>query len=144
MDIRRIERIITNCKDESSLIKIIVEYFTLKQKLENPEKQSWYFKQGIESSKRKLIELNEKFEEIRKIFNETTIDELIERINKNQEIKSFYETNGMNTIQQIHYSSILSNNKFYSELLHLKSKTKILMDINHYLENPDELLIFFE
>lgn len=142
LDIKKIENSFINNKNESSLVRIIVEYSILKQKIETQESQSWYFKLGFESSKERLIALTKEFEEIRKTFNETSIDELIERINENLKYKSGYEKNGMNTIQQMHYSSIISENEFYNELLRLKSKTEFLKDIDYYLENPEEFLIF--
>ena len=142
MDFKRIEHLFIKKKDESSFIRIIIEYSSLKQKIENSENQSWYFKQGIDSSKERLIALTKEFEEIRKTFNENSIDELIERINENLKYKSGYERNGMNTIQQMHYSSIISQIVFYNELIRLKSKTELLKDIEYYLENPEEFLIF--
>lgn len=144
LDFKKIENFLILKKDESSLIRILIEYSGLKHKIENPENQSWYFKQGIESSKERLIALTKEFEEIRKTFNEASIDELIERINENLKYKSGYERSGMNTIQQMHYSSIISENVFYNELIRLKSKTELLKDIEYYLENPEEFLIFID
>jgi hypothetical protein len=144
IDFNKISNLLIKKKDKSSLFRILVEYSGLKQKIENPDNQSWYFKQGIESNKKRLIALTREFEEIRKTFNETTIDELIQRINENLKYKSNYERNGMNTIQQMHYSSIISENEFYNELIRLKSKTELLKDIDYYLENPKEFLIFID
>jgi hypothetical protein len=144
LNFKKIENQLIKKKDKSSLIRILVDYSTLKQKIENPDNQSWYFKQGLESSKKRLVNLTKEYNGIRKFFNETTIDSLIEKINKNLRFKSGYERNGMNTIQQMHYSSIISQNEFYNELIRLKSKSKLLMDINYYLENPEEFLNFID
>lgn len=144
MDFKKIENLIIKKTDDSSLIRIIVEYSSLKQKLDFPENQSWYFKQGIESSKKRLITLTQEYNNIRKTFNETTIDSLIETINENLTYKSGYERNGMNTLQQMHYSAIISKIQFLKELIRLKSKTELLVDIDYYLEYPDEFLKFIE
>ena len=144
LDFKKIENLLIKKSDQLSLIRIIVEYSTLKQKLENPESQSWYFIKGIESSKNRLISLKNEFNEIRRIFIETTIDELIEIINENLKYKSHYEKNGMNMVQRMHYSSIISEIEFAKELMRLKSKTDSLKEIDYYLENPEEFLKFFE
>lgn len=109
-------------KNESSLVRILLEYFSIKQKLENPDNQSWFFKKGIESNKQKLVTLTKEYNEIRKTFNENTIDFFIEKINKNLEDKLSIEKHGMNTLTQMYYSSILSSNEFYNELIRLKRK----------------------
>ena len=144
MNFKKIQSLLIKSKDDSSLIRILVEYADLKQKLEVPINQSWYFKQGLESRKQRLVTIMKEYNEIRKIFNETTIDFFIEKINENLRYKTGYERNGMNTIQQMLYSSIVSENKFFSELIRLKSKTELLMPIDYYLENPEEFLKFIE
>jgi len=144
LDFKKIENLLIKKRDKSSLIRIIVEYSTLKQKLENPENQSWYFIKGIESSKNRLISLKNEFNVIRRIFNETTIDELIEIINENLKYKSHYEKNGMNMVQRMHYSSIISEIEFAKELIRLKSKTDSLKEIDYYIESPEEFLKFFD
>ena len=144
LNFKRIEDLLIKGKNESSLVRIIIDYSTLKRKIESPDNQSWYFKQGIESSKQRLGLLKIEYEEIRKLFNETSIDFFIEKINENMVYKSGYEKNGMNSIQQMHYSSIISENKFFNELIRLKSRTKLLMPIDYYLDNTEEFLKFVE
>lgn len=144
INFKKIENLLIKKNDESSIVRILVDYSVLKQRIEDLDNQSWYFKQGIESSKERLIALTKEFEKIRKTFNETSIDELIELINDNLRFKLGYELRGMNTIQQMHYSSIISENLFFNELIRLKSKTELLHDIEYYLENPEEFLIFID
>ena len=50
----------------------------------------------------------------------------------------------MNTIQQVHYRGIISRINYLNELLHIKSKTELIMPMEHYFENPEDLLIFIE
>ena len=136
--------ILINPEQKSDILRLIIDYNNLKKKLENTEDNSWYFKQALESNKTKLESLRKDYEKIRIVFNESTIDTLIEKINENLELKSIYEKKGMNTIQQMHYSSIISENEFYNELIRLKSKTEFLKDIDYYLENPEEFLKFID
>ncbi|HQB77915.1 MAG TPA: hypothetical protein PLJ52_06170 [Tenuifilaceae bacterium] len=131
---------VINPEQKSDVIRLIIDYGELKQKLENPENNSWYFTQALESNKAKLISLEKNYEKIRVLFNESTIDTLINGVNKNLVIKSWYERHGMNTIQQMHYSSVVSQVKFLNELIRLKSKTVSLMSADYYLANPEELI----
>ena len=140
LDFKRVADLFLKKRDESSLIRILVEYSRIKQNLESPDNQSWYFKKGIESSKQKVLSLKKEYEELRKFYNESSVDYFIEEINEGNRAKAHYEQHGMNTIQQWHYSSIVGNNELFNELIRLKSKTKLLMPIDLYLERPDEFL----
>ena len=144
LNFKRIGDLLLKKRDESSLIRILVEYSSIKQKLGSPDNQSWYFKKGIESNKQRLVTLTKEYNDIRKTFNENTIDSFIERINKNLKDKLSIEKQGMNTLTQMHYFSILSSNEFFNELIRLKSKTDLLMPIDYYMENPEEFIKFIE
>lgn len=139
---KEIEKILVKGKNESSLENIIIEYSTLKQKVENSDNQSWYFQKGLEASNQRLTSLNNDYEEIRKLFNDSTIDDFIERINGNSSITSSYEGKSMGAIQLLYYSYKLSESRFFNELIRLKSKTELLMPIECYLENSEEFLMF--
>lgn len=83
--------------------------------------------------------MTKEYEEIRKLFNESSIDYFIEKVNENLLFKSSYERNGMNTIQRIQYSFIINENNLFNELIRLKNKTKVIKSINYYLSNKKEL-----
>lgn len=142
--LKRIENLLLKRKNESSLENIIIAYSTLKQKIENSENQSWYFKQGMESSKQRLSSSNKDYEEIRKLFNESTIDYFIERVNKNSSTISHYQGKSMGAIQLMHYTFLIGESEFLNELIRLKSKTKLLMRIDYYLGNTEAFLMFIE
>ena len=123
---------------------LIVEFGTLKQNFNQSIHQTWYFKKSLESKKKRMIDLSKKINEIKKTFNTTTLDTLINKINDNLEIKVHYEMHGMNSIQQMHYSFVCNENKFLNELIRLKSKIKLLRSIDYYIESPEESLVFFD
>ena len=139
---KKIENLLLKRKNESTLENIIITYSILKQKIEDADNQSWYFKQGMESSEQRLASLNNEYEDIRKSFNESTIDDFIERINRNSSITSNCEGKSMGAIQLMHYSYLIGESKFLNELIRLKSKTELLMSIDYYLENTEEFLMF--
>jgi len=141
LDAKKLQGLLFKKQDSSSLARILLEYATLLQKLEASSSQSWYFKQGLDANKKRILNLKKEFNDIKDIFNATTIDELLGKITENLEGKLHYEKYGMNTIQQMHYSKMSSENEFLRELIRLKSKTKSLRNIDYYLKNPEEFLI---
>ena len=88
-----IQNLLLKTKSDSTLETIILEYAKLKQRIDHPDNQSWYFKQGMKSSLERLSFLNMEFEKIRKSFNESTIDDFIERINEISSFTSAYKGN---------------------------------------------------
>ena len=106
-----------------------MEYAILKRKLEEPDGQSWYFKQGINLRKKRLLNLIKQFNAIKSTFNTTTIDTFLEKINENNSVCLDYEKRGINTIQHMHYSKLKAENAFLYELNGLKSKMNQLKEI---------------
>lgn len=141
LDAKKLQGLLFKKQDSSSLARILLEYATLLQKVEASNSQSWYFKQGLEANKKRILDLKKEFNSIKDMFNAATIDALLTKINENTEGKHHYEKYGMNTIQQMHYSKMSSENEFLNELIRLKSKTKSLRDIDYYLKNPKEFLM---
>lgn len=140
MHFKRIEQLLLKKLDESQLVRILLEYASLKQKLEAPDHQTWYFKKGLASNTERLARLQKDYGAIRDFFNETSVDLLMSGINRNTEIMTSYDRNGMNSIQGMHYTSLKNEITYFKELIRLKSCTDLLMPIDHYLENPDEFL----
>jgi hypothetical protein len=140
LDANKLQGLLFKKQDNSSLARILLEYATLVQKVEAPSGQSWYFKKGLEANKKRILDLTKEFNDIKDMFNDATIDALLGKINENSEGKRHYEKYGMNTIQQMHYSKMNSENEFLRELIRLKSKTKSLRDIDYYLKHPEEFL----
>ena len=141
LDAKKLQGLLFKKQDSSSLARILLEYATLVHKVEASSGQSWYFKQGLEANKKRILDLTEEFNGIKDMFNTSTIDALLGKINENSEGKGHYQKYGMNTIQQMHYSKMNSENEFLRELIRLKSKTKSLRDIDYYLKHPEEFLI---
>ncbi|MBA6154211.1 hypothetical protein [Gelidibacter maritimus] len=144
LNFNQIENLLVKYKSDSSLAELIIKYSALKQELEDTENHSWYFKQGIESKMQEIDSLNNHFEKMRALFNESKIDFFINKINVNNEYLSGLEGKGTSFIQRISYSWKVGENELFNELIRLKSKTELLMGIDYYLENPDEFLIFID
>ena len=116
----------------------------MKQKLDDVENQSWYFKQGLESKREKLASLKKNYEDIRIVFNESTLDDFLYRINRNETVTAGFTEEGRNSVTKMCRNLVEGKNELLTELIRLKSKTDFLEPIDHYLDNPDEFLKFIE
>lgn len=130
---------ITNPK--SDIIRIIIEYGEIEQKIKNTESQTWYFNQGLESKKARLIGLETEFEKIRKDFNDSSLDELIYKLNEIKDQKENLLNRNLNTVHQIYLSSLISEIKYIEDLIEMKSRVDKIMSINYYTENASEFLL---
>ena len=136
LNLNQIINLLVKKKSESNLVEAFTEYSILKQKLEDKENQSWYFKKGIEKKIKEMSSLRNHLEKIRELFNESTINILIDKINQNNLSLSASKGKYKAMIR----SSTIRENNFYNELISLKSKTELLMPIDFYLDNPEEFL----
>lgn len=140
LNLKMIESLLIKSTSESTLASILLEYAIVKQKLEDMDSQSWYFRQGKESFRLRLASLTHDFESIRELFNEAPIDFFIHNIHKNNLYISGFDKKAINSIVYMSFGLLRSKNKFYTELIQLKSKTKTLMPIDFYLKNPEEFM----
>ena len=65
--------------DHPGFYNLIRTYCELRRKLEHPELQSWYFKKGVDTNRKRLAEIEVEYESRRAWFNEGTIDDFIEQ-----------------------------------------------------------------
>lgn len=123
------------------ITSIILEYCTIKNKLNDVKNQSWYFQKGLQSNRDRLARIIKDYKRIQRNFNKSTVDDFIEVINDcKSDIEQLLSKRGMGTIDQIVYHSCVSQIRYYNELIQLKSLTQTLMPIYHYYENPEALL----
>lgn len=140
LKLKGIENLLVKKQTESNLASILLEYAINKQKLHDADDHSWYYKKGIESLRKRLSSLEEDYENIRNLFNKSSIDFFIHEINKNNAYISNFNKDAMNAVAYMGFGFRGSRNKFYKELIQLKSKTDLLMPMDYYLQNPEAFL----
>lgn len=123
---------------------IILEYGTLLNKLENIDEQSFLFKKGLESNKKKLKSLKDDFDTIKGDVNIATLDQLIsskkEIEDKMAELyKIINKAGGLSMNMGMALNSVKSNIKYIEELLLIKSRVEKVEDIDFYFDNQEEL-----
>ena len=140
IDFEKIAPIYVEISGKTMLADLVLEYATLKQKLDNPGEQSWYFEKAVDSHKQRLKNLGKRYEKARAFFNQTSIDLMINKVNENSMRIGELEKKwmGMNT-RLLHLHLVSENNRF-NELIRMKSITETLQQIDYYLDNPEELL----
>lgn len=140
LKLKRIESLLIKEKSTSSIASILLEYSIVKQKFENTDNHSWYFKKGKASFREKLVALTKEYENIRTLFNANSIDFFIREININNAYLSGLNKNGMNAVTYMGFGLKRRQNELYKELIALKSTTKLLMPIAYYLQHSEEFL----
>lgn len=131
------------------LQKIIFDYYSLKQRLDNPDQQSWYFIQGLESSKKKLITLKNSYEDIRNEFNVTSIETYkkeLKKLKKTNENNQRYIDSGeyIGFMKGMFFTSVKSQIGLLDETLKLKLKIGKLEPIEYYQDKLDNLNEIFQ
>ncbi len=140
LHIEKIIPLLIDQESKSMIADLVFEYATLKQKLDNPDKQSWYFLKGLDMHKQRLKFTGKRYEDIRTFFNQTTIDFLLEKVNNHQQQITELEQGYMNMLTRMRYQHLISEKKRFNELIQLKSRINKLQTIDYYQDNPEELL----
>ncbi|GGW56432.1 hypothetical protein DFQ11_101615 [Winogradskyella epiphytica] len=122
VSLKNIENLIIKKKSESTLATILMEYAALSQKLATADSQSWYFKQAQEANHQKLESLMASYEDIKSLFNNTSIDYFIHKINVNNSHIANFKEKGINFIAKLTCTSLREENEFFTELIRLKAK----------------------
>jgi len=140
----KIERLLTNKPDDAIIGGIMLEYFVLRSKMENPEGQSWYFKSGAERNREKLESLKNEYEVIRKFFNEHPLDYFIQTLAEADRKKKF-ESDPLFKKFPLFFKYLFHSKNEYEicllkEIIELKSKVSQIESIDHYYDSPEEYL----
>jgi len=140
IDLEKIIPLLVNVSGKTVLADLLLEYARLKQKLDDPENQTWYFRKAMDSHERRLKNLGKRFERVRKSFNQTTTDMMIHRVNENNKQIHELEKERMGMNRRLMHLSLVSENNRFNELIQLKRRTKTLQSIDYYPDRPEELL----
>tara|TARA_Y100000310_G_scaffold157870_1_gene157335 strand:+ start:151 stop:504 length:354 start_codon:yes stop_codon:yes gene_type:complete len=100
----------------------------LEYKISNPEKQSWYFRKGIESQQRNLENFKREFEELREDFyEENSVNDLERELDDLIDASGKIKVTGMSS--GYHKIAVNSKIKRVSEMIEMKNK---YLDIELY------------
>ncbi len=134
------ELLLSNHKSKNNIVSIILEYAILKQKLDVVNNQSWYFKNGIESNKKKLKSLETSYINFQNYYNSHTQDDLILIRSKKKEIKDHWEQNPeLNMIARIYLNSVIRNINKLNDLILIKKRIPQLYSLNEHMQNTAQL-----
>jgi hypothetical protein len=129
-----------NDEKTGTVIKLILDYAILKQKLNRPKSASWYEKLSEESRRKKTDELKKEFEGIRDIVNNNSLDDLLEDLSRAEQNKKRLESfRNRNSVIRTGLSMASAEISYRKELIALKSVPGKLKSIDFYIENPEAL-----
>ena len=139
------ELLVNQFRQTTEIEELILNYAALREKLENIEEQSWYFKQGISNHREDLKDYMERFDAIRIEINNSSKDELLTKIHKleekAQERKKMHEEfRGSVFIHRLNMGVITNRLNIYKELYAVKSRCQEVESIDYYLEHPEDLM----
>lgn len=129
----------------SQLEIVLSDYAILTKKLKDIDEQTWLFRKGIESNRKKLIRLKASFNTIKheinkhseKYFKNKMIDaEKTHNRIKQQPITSF--------LSAMLHSSVEGKLLHYKEALELKRRVGKIKAIDYYVYNTDERIKLLE
>lgn len=144
LKINEILNLLVENKTGSPLMLLTEEYCTLKQKLENLENQSWYFKKALASHQKKVVSIENEYQKIRYLFNTSNLDSFIQILNECNETLTLLGGPSGSLFRRIRYYDALRKIDFFNELIRLKGKTEVLEPVNHYFHNPSARLLFWD
>ncbi len=140
LDADKIYDLLLKKESDTYIGGIILDYLSLKQKLKNIDKQSWYFKNGLQANRKKLISLRKSYKKLREDYNKVTINDLKQNIVDAEKLIKDRYSKRINSIEMYHYRYLLSEISFNEELIYTKKKVEILQPIDYYETHTDELI----
>ena len=140
-----VEELITHqYRQITEIEQLILSYAALKEKLENVEEQSFFFKKGITNHRKDLKAYKERFDDLRTEINNTSKDELLAKIREDEEKaeesrKRHERIGGSEFMYRMKMGIITNRINHYKELLAIKSRCREVQGIDYYLEQPEAL-----
>jgi hypothetical protein len=118
------------------------EILTLRQKLADPDSQSWYFRKGLASNQQRLHELSETYEKERWEFNRIDSDQYLElKAMVEHELEYVIPHQRPFFLRAIFQSRAEQQLNDFKEALILKSRIDTLYSAEYYENHPDALLM---
>jgi hypothetical protein len=129
------------CSDKAATL--IREILVLEQTLKNPEKQSFYFKKGIESRIGELKILKEQYNQIKALVNGNELEDLQEKISQRElKLQEWKDRVGSPMfIKYMMIASCESSINYLRSMMNIKNKYRTLKRIEEY--SQEELIMFF-
>jgi len=130
----------------NKLSDLVVEILAQRDKIQNKDKQSFYFRKGIASHKSNLKNLEVRFRYYKRLINTNTIEvlrlELLLEEIKLQELMENKRTPSFS--RSFLQSKISSKINTLNMCIEAKEKYSKIKSIDEYLKSEAELLQFFE
>lgn len=132
-------------QNEQSISGIFSEYQRITLQLQNSKDQSWYFQKAMASKRKRLAFLTKEYEDIRKQFNQMSLDEMIKELNNTyDEEKELEKRDHMGLIGHFCLAHILNKRNLLNEMISLKNSVNELMPIEYYTtitENAIDIIV---
>jgi len=116
------------------LSHLVLEIASLKERLDRPEQQDFYFRKGIKANKQKLSSLIQHFFAFRDEVNTCHIEDLLEQVSGIEAFLQRYEkTAQAGFIKEIVKHSKISQGRHLNLVIGLKKDVGVIKPLGYYL-----------
>ena len=127
------------------ICELLIQILSLDEKLKQPDKQSFYFKRGINQQRKSFVVLQDKYESLRNHINNNKLGDLNESLeNQKKILAKFKAKKEIHFPEMVAISALQSGIVFRKNMIKAKKKYNRLYNWEYYLQNTEALEVFFD
>ncbi|MGZ2371757.1 hypothetical protein ACXR6G_18405 [Ancylomarina sp. YFZ004] len=135
----------SKCNRNEPICELLIEIISLREKLKQPDKQSFYFKRGITQQRKRFVELKGEYESLKNHINKNKLGDLrVSLENQKKYLKKWKAKREIHITDMIAISALQRGIVFRENIIRAKKKYNRLHALEYYLLNPESLVVFFD
>lgn len=124
---------------------LLREIIVLQSKLDNIDKQDFYFQKGRKSNETRLDEMKVEYSRIVEMVNGNDVDFFLGQIKEaERKIKAIEAKGYLSSIDRLAYNSFHSQVEYFKSLLQAKGQYKNLKTLDELMQDENALMEIFE
>lgn len=124
---------------------LLREIIVLQAKLDDIDKQDFYFQKGRKSNERRLDDMKVEYSRIVELVNGNDVDYFLEQIKEAwRNIKAIEAKGYLNSIGRIAYNAFKGEDEFYEHLIQIKGQYNKLKTLDELMNDKQVLMDIFE
>lgn len=144
ISLNRIIPLLTNQEHLEGVLGMLRDILVLQDKLDNPERQDFYFQKGIPNHVSHLEALKNKYAKIVEIVNSNSVDYFLGEVNDyNNKVQKLTSKGYLNTIDQMALSMMKGEISRFQNLLGIKRRFGTLKPLDELMKDEKFLMEIF-
>lgn len=141
----RIAPLLVGIAPADGVRSLLREIIVLQAKLDNLDKQDFYFQKGQKSNEKRLDEMKVEYIQIVEMVNNNDVDFFLEQIEEaERKIKAIEAKGYLSSIDRLAYNSFHSQVEYFKSLLQAKGQYKKLKTLDELMQDEQALMEIFE